>query len=318
MRGRFLTAESLVTPPNIRLDFFSGQAYRRGHVHVEYHRQNPSPELAPFVDYYWYFTGLDAGHAMEHVVPDGTVELIIDLRDEPRRLFDPKDLTARQTVRSGWVSGAQSGHIVIDVRPGASMIGAHFRPGGAGPVLGMPVETITDQVVELKTLWTNGGATDALRGRLLTVPGATAKFRTLDQFLVGCIRRAPAARWKPDRVAAAVALLSGANGAAGTRSIADIAASLGVSHKHFIDEFRRTVGLTPKRFAQIHRFQGVLTAVRSLRVVEWADVAVKCGYYDQSHFIHDFQIFAGMNPSAFLTRTVDDPKFIPIEDWDVG
>lgn len=280
---------------------------------MEFHRQSPSPELAGCVDYYWYFRGLEAAHATEHVVPDGTVELIVDLRDEPRRLYEPRDPTRYRVLRSGWVSGAQSGYLRIDVRPGASMIGVHFRPGGAGRILGLPADAVTDDVVELADLWPGGGGAAGWRDRLLGADGAPAKFRVLDEFLLARWRQAPALRWHPGRVAEAVRRLSRPGDGP---PIAGLAGELDVSHKHFIDEFRRAVGLTPKRFARICRFQEVLASVRSRRVVEWADVAVACGYYDQAHFVHDFKAFAGMNPTAFLARTADDPKFIPVEDWD--
>ncbi len=282
---------------------------------MEYHRQAPAPDLAQLVDYYWYFHGLDAGHSREHVIPDGTVELIIDLRDEPRRLYDREARARHRTFRASWVSGPQSGHIVIDVRAGASMIGAHFRPGGAGPILGLPAEAITDNVVELADLWSGGSASQELRERLLGARGPAAKFKILEEFLRRRLGRALAARWNPHRVAAAVHRLASARGAG---SISGLAGTLGISHKHFIDEFRRAVGLTPKRFAQICRFHGVLTTIRARRAIEWADVAVQCGYYDQAHFIRDFHTYAGLNPTEFLARTVDDPKFIPVEDWDVG
>lgn len=276
---------------------------------MEFHRRAPGRPLSALVDHYWFFAGLQANHRVEHVVPDGTVELIIDLRDEPRRLFEREDPSRSRTFRSGWVSGAQSGYITIDVRPDASMIGVHFRPGGAGPLLGMPAEEITDQVVELASLWRGGGGTGALRDRLLRARGASAKFDLLEEFLLARLQQAPPLRWHPGRVAAALKRFS-VGGA--SIPVASLAEDLGLSHKQFIQEFRRAVGLTPKRYSRICRFHDVLGHVRARRVVEWADVAVACGYYDQAHFVHDFKAFAGLNPSAFLARNLDDPKFIPI------
>ncbi len=85
-----------------------------------------------------------------------------------------------------------------------------------------------------------------------------------------------------------------------------------MSHKHFIAQFRRHVGLTPKLFCRIRRFQQVLTQVASRRTVEWADVAYSCGYYDQAHFVHDFQRFSGLNPSTYLSERPEYPNFVPV------
>jgi AraC-like DNA-binding protein len=86
---------------------------------------------------------------------------------------------------------------------------------------------------------------------------------------------------------------------------------LGLSHKHFISEFRREVGLTPKLFCRVRRFQQVLAQIHSRACVSWTDVAYNCGYFDQAHFINDFRLFAGVNPSTYLREQLDGaPNFI--------
>ena len=89
---------------------------------------------------------------------------------------------------------------------------------------------------------------------------------------------------------------------------------MGISHKHFIAQFRAVVGLTPKRFCRIRRFQQVLAEVEARQAVKWADLACACGYYDQAHFVHDFQGFSGLNPSAYLTQRGEYLNFVPMPD----
>jgi AraC-like DNA-binding protein len=91
-----------------------------------------------------------------------------------------------------------------------------------------------------------------------------------------------------------------------------VADQLGVSHKHFIGEFRREVGLAPKLFCRIQRFQRALVQAQSGAKLDWADIACQCGYFDQSHFVHDFQAFAGLTPSIFLERRTNDPNYVPV------
>ena len=52
-----------------------------------YHRHIPSPPLGHFVDWLWYYDHYWPDHDREHVLPDGTFELVINLRDERRKLF---------------------------------------------------------------------------------------------------------------------------------------------------------------------------------------------------------------------------------------
>lgn len=76
----------------------------------------------------------------------------------------------------------------------------------------------------------------------------------------------------------------------------------GLSRKRFVRIFRDEVGQTPKLFSPIRRFQGLLHLIASGRRVDWAELALMCGYCDQAHFTHDFRAFAGLNPGAYLTR----------------
>jgi AraC-like DNA-binding protein len=93
--------------------------------------------------------------------------------------------------------------------------------------------------------------------------------------------------------------------------IHEVSAALGLSQKHFIETFRRQVGVTPKRFCRIRRFQQVLGQIQSRQEVDWADVVSNCGYFDQAHFINEFTGFSGVNPSAyFQLRLEGDPNFV--------
>ena len=76
---------------------------------------------------------------------------------------------------------------------------------------------------------------------------------------------------------------------------------ISLSPKRFIERFRTQVGVTPKRFCRILRFQHAVTQAHRTAGIDWADVALACGYFDQPHLIHDFRAFAGMTPSAYET-----------------
>ena len=85
-----------------------------------------------------------------------------------------------------------------------------------------------------------------------------------------------------------------------TGKVAAATDGIGLSSRRFIELFRRQVGLTPKVFCRVRRFQHVLRTIHREKDIEWAQIALECGYYDQPHFIHDFQSFSGLTPSAYL------------------
>ena len=59
------------------------------------------------------------------------------------------------------------------------------------------------------------------------------------------------------------------------------------------------VGMTPKRYCRVRRFQRALALANRGRQVDWNRVALDCGYFDQAHFIHDFRSFAGLTPTGY-------------------
>ena len=81
---------------------------------------------------------------------------------------------------------------------------------------------------------------------------------------------------------------------------------IGWSRKRLIAKFRDRLGLTPKSVGRVLRFQQAIRAIESTRVNRWAELAVDCGYYDQSHLIRDFQEFAGCTPNGFLGLRIAD------------
>jgi transcriptional regulator GlxA family with amidase domain len=81
--------------------------------------------------------------------------------------------------------------------------------------------------------------------------------------------------------------------------IEQLAARLGVSRQHMAAQFRDKVGLSPKLYARIRRFRRATAALKTTPAPDWAQLALDCGYFDQSHLIHDFQEFAGSAPERF-------------------
>jgi AraC-like DNA-binding protein len=270
------------------------------------YRHIPRPPLGQHVEWLWHYENFVPDHDREHVLPDGAFDLIINLEDRPRKLFNRENDGRFNTFKRGWLSGAHAEFLIIDALSGSSMIGAHFKPGGAPRFLGMPAGEVCRQVVEVDALW--GTGIWEWRERLLEAPGAQAKFGVFEKMLL-------------QRMAVAGAKAGGNRGVTWAisqfvrephmQSIAAVSHCLGVSHKQFIEQFRREVGLTPKLFCRIRRFQEVLGRIHSQKAVNWADVACSCGYFDQAHFVKDFLAFAGLNPSAYLDRRIDgDWNFI--------
>ena len=98
----------------------------------------PRPPLADFVDQLWLSQGPAPVHQMERLLPDSTVELVINLHQDLIHLYDRDDYHRCGSAPGCIVSGPRSQYFVIDTRDQMATMGVHFRPGGAFPFFRVP------------------------------------------------------------------------------------------------------------------------------------------------------------------------------------
>jgi AraC-like DNA-binding protein len=97
------------------------------------------------------------------------------------------------------------------------------------------------------------------------------------------------------------------------RRLHQLSDEIGYSQKHFIELFKQQVGVSPKQYFKIMRFQKVIGAIESTETISWSDIALESGYYDQAHFIHDFKRFSGFTPNEYMKRKTDTLNYIPVQ-----
>ena len=254
-----------------------------------YRQHTPRPPLSDFIELLWLFEEAASSHASERVLPTGTVELVINLRENTAGSFDAV------------VAGPHSRFFVLDTSRPSSIIGVHFKPSGAFPFFALPVDELRNRHVPLEALW--GRRAAELRERLLAAEGAEARLLLLEHMLLSLLHR-------PQSHHAAVGHALAAF-RRGPRRIADVVDETGLSPRRFIRLFSDEVGLTPKSFCRIRRFQRTVTLLHRAQAVDWAETALACGYCDQSHMIHDFQDFAGLSPANYLARRSEHMNHVP-------
>ena len=255
-----------------------------------YRSHAPAPPLGDFVEQFWLCSGTPA-HRRARLLPNGTIELVFNLCDDEIRFHDSTrpDLCRRHS--GAVVSGAYGGFFVSDHAQHASIVGVHFRPGGAFPFLGVPAGQLADTHVDLEALW--GRPAAELRERLCAAATPAERFSLLEQTLAARLDRTT------DRHGAVpVALDAFERTGTGVR-VRDVARRVGLSQRRFIQVFAAEVGLTPKLYGRVRRFQRALALVRAVPAPDWAQLAVECGYFDQSHLIRDFRAFAGLTPEEY-------------------
>ena len=224
------------------------------------------------------------------MLPTGTVELVINL--------------ASGTWRAG-ISGPKSRFFVIERRAQDELLGIHFKVGGAFPFLGFPIGELHNMDITLGDLWGEKKMGELL-GLVHDAATVEMKFQVLEKWLVlaaDCpLQHRPAVSYAVREFRRDPGLL---------RSV-ELAERAGFSQRRFIEIFRDEVGLTPKLFCRVQRFQQVIVKVNNRNTIDWADLAVSLGYYDQAHFIHDFQEFSGLTPTEYLSSRTDHLNHVKI------
>jgi AraC-like DNA-binding protein len=255
----------------------------------------PAPPLSHFIEWLFFYEGYAPPHTKEKRLPDGAVELLINLREEQRLLFDNHDETKAKAFKKSWISGQQQGYITIDVSGESSMMGIRFKPGGAFPFFPFPMSELQDGVVELDLIW--GNETGLLQEQLVEAPTHTLKFHLLEKFLLERAYRELALNPYIDF---AVQALQAPDE---DFSIKWLTQKTGISHKHLIRTFDKTIGI---------KLQKAIRLLEQRQTVKWTDLAFDCGYFDQAHFIKEFQIFSGINPSAYFNARGDIVNYMPV------
>src|SRR5215813_12929517 len=148
----------------------------------------PGPPLDECIDRFWFCSDTPS-HPREQILPSGTVELVINLSDDEIWIYDPSHPNHTRRYPGAVVSGPYSNFFLIDPLQHASIIGVHFRPGRAVPVLGVSACELADAHVDLENLW--GRTAVELRERLCTAATPAKRFAVLEEVLLGRLRRPP-------------------------------------------------------------------------------------------------------------------------------
>ncbi|BBH20089.1 AraC family transcriptional regulator [Paenibacillus baekrokdamisoli] len=266
----------------------------------------PQTPLSGFVDLFWYLEGYNPSHSKELTLPDGSIELVINLREDKIKLYDRENKDQLRTYGSSVICGPHTDFFIIDTSVETTVMGIHFKPGGIYPFLKMPVNELHNIHVSLDTLW--GAKADELREMLLLSKTVDDKFRTLEESLIKLASR-------PLILHPAVSfVLNEFLSLPFKRPLSDVVGQIGLSQRRFIQLFKEEVGLSPKLFSRLRRFQEVLKRIDHAKSVNWLDVAIACGYYDQMHFIKDFQAFSSLNPTDYFSRQGRHHNHIAIHD----
>jgi AraC-like DNA-binding protein len=242
---------------------------------------SPQPELRSLLPR--GYAGFTEATAPRHLVLPASISvpLVVKLLDSAHR-------------PPAFVMGAHGTYSILQGDCAPSYLEVWLAPLGAYTLLGLPMDELRGQTVDLTDVL--GATGRRLAEQLREAPTWRQRFALVDEFLLrrlgGGPRPSPEVGWAWGRLVAT----------AGAASIGRIANEVGWSHRHLIARFRQQVGLAPKTAARLVRLDGVWRGLDDRRPLDWGQLAADAGYADQAHLIRDFRQFTGTTPTEFLAR----------------
>ena len=239
----------------------------------------PAEPLASRIEVMWRYDGQTSGAHRETVLPNGRLQLMINLASG-----------------QGSVCGFQSHHMVVDTASVPPMLGIIFYPGGARGLFGAAADDFQNSIVSLEDVW--GSRARELQNRLVEADDPEHQFRILESGMRSAMGQAGDARLELHPAIAHA--LQELHRTPHIQSVIDLARASGLSRRRFSQLFAEQVGTTPKLFCRLHRFLEIVKRTKQGGEIDWADVSLAGGYFDQAHMGHEFQEFSGLSPSRYV------------------
>jgi AraC-like DNA-binding protein len=260
---------------------------------MKYLEREPGAALRPWVRSIWYARVTDFAHPRDRILPTGRAQLIVNLARD--FIVDCQEGQPERSMAPALVVGQRSAYEIVETSDMADLMGIVFEPGALPVFLADAADRVTNGYVALGDVCYGAGA---LRDRLREMKSAEARIECLEAFL----RERIAARVNAGRGAMHPAVefaLDELGRRPAVGRVTEVARSTGWSERRFSQIFREEVGFAPKVWCRIQRFQRVVRQLHRGATVEWPELALACGFYDQSHLANEFRAFAGVSPTGY-------------------
>ena len=258
----------------------------------------------------------------ERHLPCREVAIVLNFA-APHRIIDPSDPSHTTEHRNAWIVALQHRHQIHEAFGARDFLVIRLTPIGAQMLLGAPMDLLTDRTLALEDL--DSRFSRLLMGHAEATHDWAIRFDIVENIIARRLASAPS---PPAGLVQSWRILQESPNHV---DLAGLPEQFGCSRRHLIAQFHKYFGMAPKTIARISRFHLAVAAVHRLgrrdpspyaegkpyldcqadnsvraatpTAMRWAELALDCGYYDQSHFINEFRSFSGLSPLEFLRQT---------------
>lgn len=260
---------------------------------MEFRSASPHPALTNIIECFWTVDGEQRGR--QKVIPDAFVELIFHFGDPYRIRLNTRWELQKRSLLAGQISK----HFSLEGTGRSEIFAIKFTPTAVKHLFGIDMDRITNKVIDPASVDTTNEL--ASLDKLLRDANRDDRQALCEDFFAQKLDRVPS--YHP--ADAAVDMIFAEHGIV---NIGAIAANLHVGERHLEQVFKKFVGLSPKFFSRVVRFNYIFKLIQDNNP-DWSDVVFRSGYYDQSHFIRNFKAFTGEDPSKYMFDRKDMANF---------
>jgi len=267
---------------------------------MKYHQITPPPQLQPYVRYFAVLENDDADAASTktfRIIVDGCPGLIFQ---EDANSFLDKD---KNPLPQLFLHGVTTKHAEKTASGNYRNVGVYFQPNAVKAIFGIDANELTNKYTDLSAITSNSPAE-----QLLNEPNPLQRLEILSQFITRQILQN-----KHAASTTSFNAISSIKGSSADTTLGQIQHRLNMSERSLERIFKADVGVSPKMFLRINRFQTALNHIRGQAFKSLTKVAYHHDYADQSHYIREFKEFAGVSPKHYLLQA--NEQAINFPEW---
>lgn len=246
---------------------------------------SPSPLLAPFVKHYWGLKA-DSLYVSERIAPIGCVQLVFHRGDG---MFSLTEQNKQPLTYLGYLS---KGFIDVQSTGKTDMLVVLFQPHGARAFFNLPLNEVNNRNVSVNDM--DDRPLQQLAEQVRSISDNTKAVELIEKFFISRLNRFDLYNHK--RLVETIRCINRIHQSE-MKCLADTAC---LGYKQFSRIFSEYIGTTPKEFTRIIRFQRALYLLQNNPHKDQVELALDCGFYDQSHLIKEFKTFSGYTPNEYM------------------
>jgi AraC-like DNA-binding protein len=256
-----------------------------------YRIYQPQPQLAAIIEHYWY-SKIDLTQSLLQVYP---TPILQGMTFNFRKLKEKHSLGNRDLVldKQVYLFGQPTGYRNVETSDeGIEIIGVKFQPLGIARITGINMREMADNIFPAEDIW--GREIELLCDQMQSLADVEQSISVLENFLLKKYHQINL-HYRSQQVEQVLELLSTSRGA--TR-MTELQRTTNITRKTLERSFYNYLGVSPKRYAQIVRFNAAKSLIELNPKIQYAEIAYQLGYFDHSHFISEFKRFAGVTPGV--------------------